>query len=137
MVSRHRRSCQSNVQVGDCVRVRDRFPGSKFWLPFEDKPWTVTRCQGSLVVATRGSEWIARNFSWFKKFQPPLLVPDDDIENDSYTAESEEALEEIGPEKPLHHDDSVGNDRALPEQDSAPVISPGGLMSPAGQMSES
>ncbi|KAJ1205947.1 hypothetical protein NDU88_001366 [Pleurodeles waltl] len=76
MASRHRRSHQSNVQVGDCALVRDRFPAISF----------------------------------------PLLVPDDDIENDPCTPESEEASEHIGPEKPLPNNDSVGSDEATSGQ---------------------
>ncbi|KAJ1201054.1 hypothetical protein NDU88_004870 [Pleurodeles waltl] len=94
-------------------------------------------CKRYLVGAKNGSEQISRNVSWFKKFQPPLLVPDDNMDNKSCTAESKETSEDTGPEKPLPDDDSVGNDRALSGQDSPPVIIPGRLMSPAVRVSES
>ncbi|KAJ1081394.1 hypothetical protein NDU88_001576 [Pleurodeles waltl] len=114
MASRHWRSRHSNVQVGDTVLVWDRFPGSKFRLLFEDHLWTVTRRQGSLVVAKRGSEQIARNISRFKKFQPPLMVPDETTTKDPCPVESDEVSEDI---VPLPNGDS--------EPDSDLAISPG------------
>ncbi|KAJ1170335.1 hypothetical protein NDU88_002213 [Pleurodeles waltl] len=137
MASSHRRSRPSNVRVGDCVLVRDRFPGTKLHLPFEDKPWTVTRRQGSLVVAERGSEQIARNVSSFKTFQPPVVAPGNDLVKDSCMAELEEAVEDNEPEKSQTDNDSGDNDQVPWRPDDTPVISLGELLSPKGRAPQS
>ncbi|KAJ1149887.1 hypothetical protein NDU88_002686 [Pleurodeles waltl] len=118
MASHHRRSRHSNVQVGDRVPIWDNFPGSKVQLPFEVRPWTVTRREGSLVVVKKGSEQIAHNILWFKKFQPPLLVPDETTKNDPCSAESNEASEDSRSEGPLPNGDSADSDQEASEPDS-------------------
>ncbi|KAJ1173139.1 hypothetical protein NDU88_004980 [Pleurodeles waltl] len=66
----------------------------------------LPRVTGSLVVAKRGSEQIARNISWFKKFQPPLMVPDETTKNDPCPADSDDASEDIESERLLPNEDS-------------------------------
>ncbi|KAJ1188931.1 hypothetical protein NDU88_005687 [Pleurodeles waltl] len=103
----------------------------------EDKPWTVTRCQGSLVVVERGSEKIARNVSWFKKFHPPRVAPGDDLEKDPLMAEPEEAMEDNEPENSLTDNGSVDNDQVPLRPDNMPVMSPCKVPSPKGRAPQS
>ncbi|KAJ1176298.1 hypothetical protein NDU88_001580 [Pleurodeles waltl] len=99
--SRHRKARHSDIQVGDSVLHRDRFPGSKFHLPFEDRPWTVTNRQGSMVVAKRGSEQVVRNISWFKKFQAPRESPDASPQQNTPATEMSGSEEDEEPEHNL------------------------------------
>ncbi|KAJ1159665.1 hypothetical protein NDU88_000170 [Pleurodeles waltl] len=59
---RHRRARHSDIQEGDVVLIRERFPGNKFHLPFEDKPWIVISHQGSTIVAKRGPEQVGGTY---------------------------------------------------------------------------
>ncbi|KAJ1172592.1 hypothetical protein NDU88_004437 [Pleurodeles waltl] len=92
--SRRRRARHSDIQEGDAVLIKDLFPGSNFRLPFEDKPWIVTSHQGSLIVAKRGPEQVARNVSWFKRFHAPSEVPSASPGHGTITTEMDGAEED-------------------------------------------
>ena len=68
LASRKRRAKWSDLREGDQVLLKDRYPGSKFRLPFEVQPWTITRRQGTLVTASQGEETVTRDTSFFKKY---------------------------------------------------------------------
>ncbi|KAJ1124153.1 hypothetical protein NDU88_002614 [Pleurodeles waltl] len=64
------------------ILLKDIFPGSKFQATYEDRPWIVSRRQGSLIVAQRGTEQVVRNISHFKRFwSPPSTSDVDGIDN--------------------------------------------------------
>ena len=59
-----RRAKRHTIQLGDSVLVKDCHPGSKFHLPFEPNPWTVTGVRGTIITATRNGESVTRNVSF-------------------------------------------------------------------------
>lgn len=42
-------------------------------MPYNSKPYTVTKTKGSMVTASRDGHTIVRNSSFFKKVVPELL----------------------------------------------------------------
>ncbi|KAJ1194053.1 hypothetical protein NDU88_003348 [Pleurodeles waltl] len=128
MASHRQGSRLSDLQVGDQVLIQNRFPGSKFQLPFEDSPRTVVRRQGSLVVAQRGADQIL----WFKQFHAPLPVSDGTIHDNPHPTDSDEASDDGQSEEPLPNSDSGDGGREASKHDSNPDLSPGGLVTAAG-----
>ena len=121
----------SDIQEGDRVLLKDWHPGSKFRLPFETRPWKVTRKQGTMVTACQGDETITRNIPFFKKYHHQ------DHENEDYPEEWLEdrnleptpgsqlpgaaaTLPEAGTE--LHNETRASPRNPLPPEGSAPPL---------------
>ena len=75
--SRKRRAKVSDLREGDQVLLKDRYPGSKFRLPFEAEPWRVVRRQGTMITASQGDESVTRNVSFFKRYHMPIRRHDE------------------------------------------------------------
>ncbi|KAJ1200892.1 hypothetical protein NDU88_004713 [Pleurodeles waltl] len=74
--SRHRRAKASDFKVREMILIKDRFPGNTFRLPFGRYLWIIVWRQGTLVVARRDPEEVARNISAFKLFHLQSHVPE-------------------------------------------------------------
>ncbi|KAJ1156303.1 hypothetical protein NDU88_009027 [Pleurodeles waltl] len=61
----------SEIQPEDWAFLKDRYPGSKFLVPFERGPWSVVKRQGTMVMASQGDDAVTCNVSLFKKVQGP------------------------------------------------------------------
>lgn len=130
------RAKESTIRERDMVYVKDRHPGSKFRLPFEERPWTVTRRTGTMVTAWRGTGELTRNVSFFKKVHAgtPNLPILDSVED---TPSQRVAEEGEGSQRNIPMDDSDVTDGGPPspfgaldgERSSSPVRSPDGRVS--------
>ncbi|KAJ1138216.1 hypothetical protein NDU88_004607 [Pleurodeles waltl] len=116
--SRRRRARHLDIQEGDAVLIKDRFPGSKFHLPFEEKPLIVTSRQGSMIVAKRGPEQVAWNVSWFKRFQAPSEVPSASPGHGPLTTEMDGAEEDEELEHRLSDPAPNNTERVCERQDN-------------------
>ena len=76
----HRRTKQSNFQVGDTVLVKVP-KANKLSTNFDPLPYEITEIKGTRITAKRNGHYIVRNASFFKKIAVEHMA---DSDNDEY-----------------------------------------------------
>ena len=91
----HRRTKQSNFQVGDTVLVKVP-KANKLSTNFDPLPYEITEIKGTRITAKRNGHYIVRNVSFFKKIAVEHMADSDD---DEYMTSKKTLPEKQGVEK--------------------------------------
>ena len=91
----HRRTKQSNFQVGDTVLVKVP-KANKLSTNFDPLPYEITEIKGTKITAKRNGHYIVRNASFLKKIAVEHMADSDD---DEYMTSKKTIPEKQGVEK--------------------------------------